>query len=210
MQQAYTAFDNGHLVQAEQLYRLVLQQAEAENKIYKSAVNGLAFTYSLQKDFERARELYRNLYKLVCLQNDRKWQAITLHQLGMVERLAGNFQKAQQLFQHEYEFRVLNLPDDLAGFSANYYEQGYVYLKLKFLTQAEQAMSEALKMALQAGDTMCLGCSYRGLGEVYVALGDFNRAKENFSLSIRVFEQLGDKIAALEVQKLAARLPGTE
>jgi lipoprotein NlpI len=49
----------------------------------------------------------------------------------------------------------------------------------------------------------------RGLGEVYLALGDLNRAKEAFSLSMKAFEEVGDQIAVLEVQKLVESLSGT-
>jgi len=31
-------------------------------------------------------------------------------------------------------------------------------------------MHRSLDMAQQANDTMCLGCAYRGLGEIYAAL----------------------------------------
>lgn len=62
LQQAFTAFDNGQLDRAEHLYLQAMQQnAEVKNETYKSAVNGLAFTYSLQNNFERARELFRLL-----------------------------------------------------------------------------------------------------------------------------------------------------
>lgn len=209
LQQAFTAFDNGRLAQAEQLYLLVLKQyIETKNEQYKNAANGLAFTYSLQNDLARAREVYRNLYELVCHEDDLKWQAITLHQMGMVERLAGNFREAQQIFQREYDFRAINLPSDLAGFSANQYEQGYLFLKLGCFAEAEQAMSRGLEMAQRAEDGMCIGCSHRGFGEIYLALGDLKRAQEQLLLSLKAFEQVGDRIAVLEIHKLVESLSG--
>jgi tetratricopeptide (TPR) repeat protein len=203
LQQAFTAFDNQQFAQAELLYLQALQKhVETKGDCYKNALNGLAFTYCLQNKFERARKLYKSLYKLVGNQNDLKWQAITLHQLGMVERLAGNLKEAQQIFQEEYNFRVLNIPNDLAGFSANQYEQGYLYLKLGDLTQAEKIMLRALEIAQQAKDSMCIGCCYRGLGEVYLSLGSLSLAEETFVLSIQAFEQAGDDIAVAEVKRL--------
>jgi hypothetical protein len=70
-------------------------------------------------------------------------------------------------------------------------------------------MSRALEMAQQAGDHMCIGCSYRGLGEVYLALDNLSRAKEEFLFSMKAFEQAGDQIAVLEVQELVEALTGT-
>ena len=56
-------------------------------------------------------------------------------------------------------------------------------------------------MAQQANDTMCLGCAYRGLGEIYAALDEHDRARTCFSLSRQAFEQASDQVAAEEVRR---------
>ncbi len=132
------------------------------------------------------------------------WQAIVLHQRRVVERMAGNFDIAQALFQEDYHFRLSHLPDDLAGFAANLYEQGYILLKSGDVAQARAIMHRSLEMAQQANDAMCQGCAYRGLGEIYAALGERDQAGVYFLLSEQAFRQAGDQIAAEEVRKLAA------
>ncbi len=64
-------------------------------------------------------------------------------------------------------------------------------------------MRRSLEMAQQANDAMCLGCTYRGLGEISIALGEREQARVCFSLSEQAFRQAGDRIAAEEVQQLA-------
>ena len=211
LKQAFLAFDQGNLSQAEQLYLFALQEfVRIKDENYKIAMNGLAFTYSSQHQFNRARSLYQTLFRLAQYQKDLQWQAIALHQLGMVERLAENFSAAQKIFQDEYNFRLLHLPNDQAGFSANYYEQGYLHLKLGERSQAKQALISALEMAEQAADLMCLGCAHRGLGEVYLALSDRTTATAEFSLSLEAFEKIGDAIAASEVQTVLRELQDEE
>lgn len=201
--QAFLAFDSGRYDEAERLYALALEKYPvSQYEQYRQAAHGLAFTCCFQNKFDQAREIYTNLYRVVQDAHDLRWQAIVLHQQGVVERMAGNFCEALSMFQKEYDFRSLHLPDDSAGFAANLYEQGYILLKLGDTAQALTIMYRSLDMAQQANDAMCLGCAYRGLGEIYAALDEHDQARTCFSLSGQAFEQAGDQVAAAEVWRL--------
>lgn len=204
LHKAFQAFDSSQYDEAERLYKAALASCSiAQYEQYKHAAYGLAFTYCMQGKFDQARELYANLYHRALLAHDVPWQAIVLHQQGVVERMAGNFDRAQALFQKEYEFRAFHLPDDPAGFAANLYEQGYTLLKSGDGAHARTIMHRSREMAQQANDAMCQGCAYRGLGEIYAALDERDQARVCFSLSEQAFRQAGDQIAAEEVRKLA-------
>ncbi|MCS6839479.1 MAG: tetratricopeptide repeat protein [Roseiflexus sp.] len=205
LHQASLAFDKGRYDEAERLYAAALAAgSSSERELYKKAAHGLAFAYCFRGKFDQARELYANLYRLVQEARDMPWQAIVLHQRGVVERMAGEFDRALAIFQEEYRFRASHLPDDLAGFAANLYEQGYILLKSGDAAHARMIMHRSLEIAQQANDAMCLGCAYRGLGEIYAALNERDQARVYFSLSEQAFRQAGDLIAAEEVQQLAA------
>jgi len=205
--QAFLAFDSGRYDEAGRFYALALAKYPvSQYEQYKQAAHGLAFTCCFQNKFDQAREIYTNLYRVVQDAHDLKWQAIVLHQQGVVERMAGNFCEAQAMLRKEYDFRVSHLPDDFAGFAANLYEQGHILLKLGDTAQALTIMHRSLDMAQQANDTMCLGCAYRGLGEIYAALDEHDRARTCFSLSGQAFEQAGDQVAAEEVRRFAMAL----
>lgn len=192
LDQAFHAFDNGRYDDAERLYASILAQCPASQyEQHKQAAHGLAFTYCFQNRFDQARERYASLYRLVQEARDVLWQAIVLHQRGVVERMAGNFDSALALFQQEYTFRALHLPDDPAGFAANLYEQGYILLKSGNVVQAKTTMRRSLEMAQQANDAMCLGCTYRGLGEISIALGEREQARQSLLLVERTGFQTG-------------------
>lgn len=205
LHQAFLAFDNGRYDEAERLYAAALAACSTDRyEQYRQVAHGLAFTYCFQNKFDQARELYARLYRLVQEAHDVRWQAIVLHQQGVVERMAGNLGIAQALFREEYRFRLSYVPDDHAGFAANLYEQGYILFKSGNVAQARAIMHRSLEMAQQANDAMCQGCAYRGLGEIYAALNERDQARVFFLRGEQAFRQAGDRIAAEAVQQLAA------
>ena len=52
----------------------------------------------------------------------------------------------------------------------NNYEQGYVRFKLNNLDEALTFMNLSLEQSLETDDVISQACSYRGLGEIYLAL----------------------------------------
>lgn len=62
-------------------------------------------------------------------------------------------------------------------------------------------MNEALNLANESADDVCLGCAYRGLGEIYVAKNQGNLAKQSFLHAIEAFERANDLIAILEIKE---------
>ena len=53
----------------------------------------------------------------------------------------------------------------------NNYEQGYLRLKLNNLNEALTFMNLSLEQSLETDDVISQACSYRGLGEIYLAIG---------------------------------------
>lgn len=88
---------------------------------------------------------------------------IALHQAGMVERMAGNFEEAMRLFYQEEKVIQRAFPMDDLRIATNLYEQAYVNMKKGELALAEQMMTQSLEHAKSSDDAMCIGCAYRGL-----------------------------------------------
>ena len=70
------------------------------------------------------------------------------------------------------------------------------------LELAKQLMNQALQLAIQSNDNVCLGCAYRGLGEIYCAKGEEILAKQYFQNAREAFEKANDKIAVQEINQL--------
>ena len=67
---------------------------------------------------------------------------------------------------------------------------------------AEKLLHQSLQLAIQSEDNVCLGCAYRGLGEIYRAKGEEILAKQSFQHSREAFEKASDKIAVQEINQL--------
>lgn len=197
---AFSAFDSGNLVSAESLYSEALRLVSPESEQSLSLQNGLAFTHALQGRFALATEGFRKLGDCAQRLGNLRWQAISLHQTGMVLRLAGDFDHALQMFLKEQSFRTEFLDDDFAGFSANRYELAEIYLATQ---QPETALVEAecaLNFAQRAEDSMCLGCCHRVIGDIRAVQGETQRCLYHYSQAELSFEEAVDTIAAREIQ----------
>src|SRR5690606_18099615 len=179
--EAFEAFDHNRLDEAERLYReaiALIGQQDSED--YRNALHMLAFVKSHQKDFVEARELYSQLHLDALSRKDTAAEAIALHQLGMIERLAEEYDAAISLFEEEFALRSKHLPDDHLGISANLYEQGYVAFLTGNFGSAHATLLQALSYGESAQDQMCVGCALRGLGEVEAARRNLMEARQYF------------------------------
>ena len=207
LREAFEAFDHDRLDEAERLYREVLVLLEErDSDEYRNALHMLAFVKSHQKDFVEARQIYISLHLDAVRRSDKAAEAIALHQLGMVERLAEEYDAAISLFGKEFALRNKHLPEDHIGFSANLYEQGYIALLTGNLDTAHAKLLQALGYGESAHDQMCVACAFRGLGEVEVAQRNLVNARRYFLLSVDAFRKAGDKFGVTEVTQLIEKL----
>lgn len=198
--QAFELFDKGKLFEAEELYNKCLQNLEKTSDEYKTALHGLGYVKTYQKEYNKARKIYIELRQI------EQDEHIAIHQLGMVERMAGNYNKALELFEEELKVLKDSKPDFLVGFAANYYEQGFILLKRNSLIKAEEYMIRSLHYSKQSGDPICLGCSLRGLGEIFIAKREYEKAKIYYLKSIEAFKEGNDEVAVNEVNSLINKI----
>ena len=125
---------------------------------------------------------------------------ITIHQLGMIERMAADYAKASALFIEEERLISTYFPGDPLRMSANLYERGYIALRTGCYDQAEKTMRRSLDCGILAIDDMCIGCAYRGLGEIMIATGQPDAAKDYFKKALDCFTKAGDLIAIEEIK----------
>ena len=197
---AWELFDSGNYTDAEALYRKCLEQIPStDHETYWQVLMGLIYVESFSKNFKEARS-YVALLLSSTIDNEEKH--IALHQAGMTERMAENYEKAMDyILQEEAVIREF-FADDPLVLSVNLYEQGYLSLKLNKLSAAEEIMQSALTFAEKSGDFISIGCAYRGLGEIMKAANKNDEADTYFKTAIVAFEQGGDPYAVEEVQAL--------
>ena len=198
MEQAWQLFMEGKIEQAK---KLVEPNFSLETCTDYHLLNLMGYIYLEEKNYNDSLKIYQRYIDLARSKNDLENEHIGYHQLAMVYRDLGEFQKALLYINQEMEIIQNNFPNDALKLSINYYEQGFLHLKLGELEYAENHMQKSLDFALKTDDFIAQACAYRGMGEIYLAQ-ESDKAQDYFYQSIQLFEKDEDKIGADEVRTL--------
>ncbi|EYB69443.1 hypothetical protein DEIPH_ctg006orf0008 [Deinococcus phoenicis] len=173
---------------------------EADPALLASDPGQMALGYALAHEgqFGGAREVYGRLRNTHAGQ---PWEHVPLHQLGMVERLAGDPAAALRLFDEERAL-IERLPEVDRAFkrAVNGYELGVNRLALGQVAEARATLAAALADAQQADDPLTLGCVHRALGDMAAQTGDPDGARAEYEQAATLFEEAGDEWAAAEAR----------
>lgn len=179
---------------------------EADPALLASDAGQMALGYALAHGglFAEARAVYTGLRQAHA---GGPLEHIHAHQLGMVERLAGDFHAALRLFDHERKL-IGTLPPAERPFkrAVNGYELGVCRLALGETEAARVDLVAALADAREAGDPLTLGCVHRALGDLAAGSGDPDSARAEYEQAHADFQEAGDDRAAAEVRARGAVL----
>lgn len=182
------------------------ERLEADPDLLASRAGQMALGYVLAYtgDPAGAREVYGRLRQAHA---GDPWEHIAVHQLGMVERLAGEHRAALRLFEEERAL-IGELPEAEQPFkrAVNGYELAVCHLALGEVAQTRTALDEALTDAHAADDPMTLACLHRARGELAAHGGDAAGARAAYRESAALFREAGDDRAAAEVGGRAGAL----
>ena len=166
-----------------------------------SLLNLIGYIYLEEQKYNECLSIYQRYIDLARTKSDPENEHIGYHQLAMVYREMGHFQKALLYIDQEMEIIKEYFPNDALKFSVNNYEQGYLRLKSGNLEEAESHMQKSLDFVLTTEDFIAQACAYRGLGEIG-SIQNPEESHENFLQAIALFEKAGDQIGAQEVRNL--------
>lgn len=200
--EAFELFDQGEYDQAEELYLACLKKlGDRKSDSYKAVLNGLGYVKSHQGEFREARKYINEVLEIAIEQADKMEEAMAFHQLGMVERMAGEYESALRLFTKEAAIWKAHFPDFTVGFSANSYERGYIAIKQEQYEEAAELFRSSLDNAKAGNSLVAAGCAHRGMGELELAKKRVEQAGNHFKQALSAFEEAGDEIAAAETQE---------
>jgi tetratricopeptide (TPR) repeat protein len=191
---AWAAFEAEDFTQAEQEFR----KARLEPSTANQARHGMVYVFARTGRFDQARSECDLLRLEAQSQSDLVLEYVALHQLGMVERMAEQYQTALKIFTQE-ALIIAKLENPPLAVSANAYEQGIIYGKLEQFTQARHWLGIALEQAQLAGDPIAEACAYRGLGEM---AANATMKKAMLLQSKAAFERGNDALGAAEIEDL--------
>lgn len=96
--------------------------------------------------------------------------------------------KAKYYAKKEFELRTTKLQDDKQPIQRNLYNLGLMYRYSKPPDYDNAIAYFDTLISISKGDEIRLGNAYRVRGDIYDALGDFQRALENYSYSENIFK----------------------
>lgn len=140
------------------------------------------------KRFDEAKNIWLDIY--LRTQNHK-----ALHQVGMVEREAGNLTAALEIYQKERE--LIDTSDKVAV-GANLYELTYCSLLAGLLKDANDYFS--IYESVQSNDLTERGCFYRLKGDLYKSI-DIKVATSSYLKSKEIFDSIGSDYAAKEIEE---------
>jgi tetratricopeptide (TPR) repeat protein len=191
LEAAWAAFEREEFSSAESLFRSARYDLETAN----AARMGLVYVFARTGRFDEARDECRSLQLEAQATGDRQLEYVAWHQLGMVERMAGEFSVALEAER----VLIALLEDPPLAVSANAYEQGILRAKLGRVDEARDWLRTALEAGQLSGDAVAEACALRALGEI--AANETMR-KALLVQSVAAFERAGDEIGALEVRAI--------
>lgn len=190
---AYNAFEQNRLKQAEILYLACLDKIDNQETLeFKQALHGLALVKTAQEKFTEAREVYLQLLHRAESEQNLDDQAMALHQLGMVERLSGNFKKALELFKSEEVIYKANEADFIVEYAVNLYEQALIFKTQNQFEQTNTSLQQSLNYAKSTEDKHLIGSVYALFGDLQLQQGFSKEAKDYYKQSLLSFETVED------------------
>ena len=199
---AWDLFLEGKTLEAK---KLVEQDFFIDTCTDFSLLNLMGYLLLAEKDYASCTRIFEKYILLAQQNEDKEHKHIGLHQLAMIYREQGNFHKALKLIENEEEIIEEHFPNDNLKKAVNNYEQGYLRLKLNNLNEALAFMNLSLEQSLETDDVISQACSYRGLGEIYLALEDKGLANTHFKRAIELFESVGEFEGIKEIEELINR-----
>lgn len=197
---AWAAFERDEHAQSEQEFRSILTLPTLTAADRQQARFGLGYALAFSQQFEETREIFASLRQEAATWGDLAFEHVALHQVGMVERMAGNWQAAQDCFECERKM-IARLGNADLAVSVNAYELGTVAQHLGQQAEAKAWLDLSLTSATRTDDLIAVGCAHRGLGDWCSAQGQTSEALNCWRSAHASFLVAGDEKAASDVER---------
>ena len=164
----------------------------------EQAQSGLGYSLAFSEQHAEARHIFEQLCLQATVRSDAEAEHRAVHQIGMVERMAGDWRAAQTCFEQERRL-IESLGEPDLAVAVNAYELGLVALHLGEMTSARRWLDLSLERARRTADRTAVGCAWRALGDWHRQRGDSDGAQECWTAARAAFERAGDAKAGREM-----------
>lgn len=176
------------VVQSDSLFLALEKLPDRER-----AVQANAQFYTLYSaDFERANTLGTAVLNICRKAGWKDQEALILKNLGVVNFLRGNYEKALGYFQ--LALAVFEQTGDAAGQGAVCNELAIFFKKRKEIKRALEYLDRSERLCRTAGDSLCLSTSMDNRGLLLLEKGELNAADSLFRKVLALRQVLRDSV----------------
>jgi len=186
------AFFNLHLANVRRA--LVLATGLEENMPVMAIKHCLAAYSQNTRNYAEAAILYKEVIALSAEAGLDEFQAMALHQLGMV--LGGLKEYDLAAERYEQSLAIKEQLGDREGSAASYHQLGWLAQEQGELGAAMEWYKQALAINEELGSTASVGKSYHQLGRLAQDQGNLEDAQSLFEKALAIKLSAGDEVSA--------------
>jgi len=196
---AWALFTQDRSLDAATAFRTLLEDERSPEDEREQAEFGLGYALAFLGEFGEARQCFNHLRLQAAARGDLSAEHRALHQVGMVERMAQQWEAAHACFVEE-RLLIGHLGSPDLEVAVNAYEMGVVTLQQGQPAASRTWFERSLSHARQTTDLVAVGCAYRGLGDWERDQGHPREAVELWEASRQAFTQAGETKASEDVR----------
>ena len=135
-----------------------------------------------------SKELLNEALSLGENNQDLYQQTRSLHQLGIITKLMGDYPQATELFREELRRCSSLIPSYYSDLSYNFYEQGDVMMLSGNYEDAEMYFNHAYTFADTEHNYHGVALAMEAMGNLYLRIGRHSHVKKYFEKSVENFK----------------------
>lgn len=189
-ERAWANYEEGRNHESSALFEAALKSVKAGRE-RDSLLSAYCYPLTAMKCYAKARRIYAGLFRKY---RDHKY----LHQIGMVEREAGNYRKALEIYK--VERRMIDKSAALP-LAANLYELGKNNELLGRKALSAKYAKACVLMSMRCRDFVMKGCAFRLAGDVEAHV-DLGAALLSYAKAEKHFKQARDKAGVRGIRAL--------
>ncbi|MBD3425134.1 MAG: tetratricopeptide repeat protein [Candidatus Latescibacteria bacterium] len=155
-------------------------------------------------EYDFSEEILKATFRESRQVNFKRAQALSAEFLGEISYRRGNYRESEAWLEKALELAKESAPRGDVAVEV-YRRLGDVKAALGELDEAEEMLSEAMKLCEHLGDKYELGSVYRAMGVVSVMRDDIDLARSFFNESITTHKMIGERFELASTCMLAAR-----
>ncbi|HKR60366.1 MAG TPA: CHAT domain-containing protein, partial [Pyrinomonadaceae bacterium] len=164
------------------------------------ALYKLGTIHSLKKNFDEALTYYQRALSLIRAHKKVRLEALVLEGIGLIYEAQGRSEEAVKHCQIVLKF--YEGTGDIRGQAVALNNYGSSLLKLRQKREALALFNRAFPLSEQAGDTSALLTTLYNLSRAHLSLGSFEAALSATDDSIKIIEELREKVGSPELRAL--------